>query len=57
MSPIPILEYKQQAGRAGRPRYDKSGEAISIAKNEPQKEQIFDNECFFHQKLRILLLY
>lgn len=43
MSPIPILEYKQQAGRAGRPRYDKSGEAISIAKNETQKEQIFDN--------------
>lgn len=43
MHPIPILEYKQQAGRAGRPRYDKSGEAISIAKNETQKNQIFDN--------------
>jgi len=43
MRPIPILEYKQQAGRAGRPRYDKFGEAISIAKNEEQKEQIFDN--------------
>ncbi len=43
MRPIPILEYKQQAGRAGRPRYDKSGEAISIAKNEKQKEQIFEN--------------
>jgi len=25
MHPIPILEYKQQAGRAGRPRYDKFG--------------------------------
>jgi len=37
------LEYKQQAGRAGRPRYDKHGEAIAIAKNEEQKEQIFDN--------------
>lgn len=43
MRPIPILEYKQQAGRAGRPRYDKYGEAIAIAKNEEQKEQIFDN--------------
>jgi len=43
MRPIPILEYKQQAGRAGRPRYDKHGEAIAIAKNEEQKEQIFDN--------------
>lgn len=42
MRPIPILEYKQQAGRAGRPRYDKTGEAISIAKNEDQKEQIFN---------------
>ncbi|UCH71900.1 MAG: DEAD/DEAH box helicase, partial [Thermoplasmatales archaeon] len=43
MHPIPIFEYKQQAGRAGRPRYDKFGEAITIAKNERQKEQIFDN--------------
>ena len=43
MYPIPILEYKQQAGRAGRPRYDKSGEAISIAKNKNQKDQIFNN--------------
>lgn len=43
MHPIPILEYKQQAGRAGRPRYDKFGEAITIAKNEEQKEQIFNN--------------
>lgn len=43
MQPIPILEYKQQAGRAGRPRYDKSGEAISIAKNDGQKELIFNN--------------
>ena len=42
MRPIPILEYKQQAGRAGRPRYDKTGEAISIAKNEDQKEHIFN---------------
>jgi len=43
MHPIPILEYKQQAGRAGRPRYDKFGDAITIAKNEEQKEEIFNN--------------
>jgi len=43
MHPIPILEYKQQAGRAGRPRYDKFGEAISIAKNLGQLDKIFDS--------------
>ena len=43
MHPIPIFEYKQQAGRAGRPRYDKYGEAIAIAKNEQQKEEIYEN--------------
>jgi helicase len=42
MNPIPILEYKQQAGRAGRPRYDKFGEAIIIAKNERQFEEIYN---------------
>ena len=40
MRPIPVLEYKQQAGRAGRPRYDTFGEAITIAKDERQKQQI-----------------
>ena len=43
MNPIPILEYKQQAGRAGRPRYDKFGEAISIAKNRKKSMLIYDN--------------
>jgi len=40
MKPIPVLEYKQQAGRAGRPRYDSLGEAITIAKDEGTKEKI-----------------
>jgi helicase len=43
MHPIPILEYKQQAGRAGRPRYDKFGDAITIAKNVAQKDEIYNN--------------
>jgi helicase len=43
MTPIPILEYKQQAGRAGRPRYDKEGDAITIAKDRSQRDQIFYN--------------
>jgi ATP-dependent DNA helicase len=43
MAPIPILEYKQQAGRAGRPRYDSVGEAITIAKDSNQRDQIFYN--------------
>ena len=44
--PIPILEYKQQAGRAGRPKYDKVGEAILIAKSEEEKRQLFETYIF-----------
>jgi helicase len=43
MAPIPILEYKQQAGRAGRPCYDTVGDAITIAKDSNQRDQIFYN--------------
>jgi len=43
MNPIPILEYKQQAGRAGRPRYDKFGEAICVAKNRKKSMMIYEN--------------
>jgi helicase len=41
-SPIPVLEYKQMAGRAGRPRFDPYGEAIVIAKNENEVNQVLD---------------
>jgi helicase len=39
---IPVLEYKQMAGRAGRPDYDVEGEAICLANSEEQKEEIFE---------------
>lgn len=41
--PIPILEYKQMAGRAGRPKYDKYGEAVLIAKSEHEKDALIDH--------------
>jgi len=42
MNWIPVLEYMQMAGRAGRPEYESYGEAISIAKNEKDKENIYN---------------
>ena len=39
---ISILEEKQMAGRAGRPRYDKYGEAILVAKNVDEQEFLFE---------------
>jgi len=38
---IPVLEYLQMAGRAGRPEFEKEGQSIIIAKNEKEKEEIF----------------
>ncbi len=43
MRPIDVLEYQQMAGRAGRPKYDKEGFAIAMARNENDIENIFDN--------------
>lgn len=40
MSWIPVLEYQQICGRAGRPKYDSYGEAIAIAKTEKEAEEI-----------------
>ncbi|MCW4018586.1 MAG: DEAD/DEAH box helicase [Candidatus Bathyarchaeota archaeon] len=41
--PISVLEYKQMAGRAGRPKYDKNGEAILIAKNADEADYLMEN--------------
>lgn len=38
---IPVLEYLQMAGRAGRPEYESFGEAIVFAKDEQEKEEIY----------------
>lgn len=40
---IPVLEYKQLVGRAGRPEYHEHGEGVIIAKNEREAEKLIDN--------------
>jgi len=40
---IPVLEIKQMMGRAGRPQYDREGEALIIAKNEEEKDMLFED--------------
>ena len=40
--PISVLEYKQMAGRAGRPKYDKNGEAILIAKTSDEADYLME---------------
>jgi len=40
---INVLEYKQQVGRAGRPRYDDRGIAITLAKDESEADYIVEH--------------
>lgn len=42
MQPIPVLEYHQMAGRAGRPHLDPYGEAVLIAKSEETVGELFE---------------
>jgi len=39
---ISVLEYKQFCGRAGRPKYDKWGEAVLIAKSSDEQYYLMD---------------
>ncbi len=41
--PISVLEYKQMAGRAGRPKYDKFGEALLIAKTPDEADYLLES--------------
>ncbi len=41
--PISVLEYKQLCGRAGRPQYDTSGEAIIVSESGPNAEELCDH--------------
>ncbi len=42
MVPIPVNEFQQMAGRAGRPRYDKKGEAICVVNKEGDIPKIYN---------------
>ena len=41
--PISVLDYKQMAGRAGRPKYDKFGESVLIAKTADEADYLMEN--------------
>ena len=42
-TPITVLEFKQMAGRAGRPRYDTFGEIVLLAGNQMTAREIYEN--------------
>jgi len=39
---IPVLEYLQMAGRAGRPKFDNEGEAIAVSTSEEHKQKLIE---------------
>ncbi len=43
MRPVPVLEIKQMAGRAGRPGFDQWGEAVLIAKSRRDERYLFEH--------------
>ena len=41
--PISVLEYKQLCGRAGRPQYDTTGEAVIVSESGANAEDLYDH--------------
>lgn len=44
--PISVIEYKQMAGRAGRPHLDPFGEAVLMASSEEEMDRLFEHYIF-----------
>ena len=44
--PISVLEYKQMAGRAGRPRYDDLGESVLISRTEDEQDYLMESYIY-----------
>lgn len=42
MYPIPVMEYKQMSGRAGRPQYDEFGEAVLVADSSEEQDYLME---------------
>ena len=41
MEPIPVMDYKQMSGRAGRPGFDENGEAVVIVRSRSEADKVF----------------
>lgn len=42
MEPIPVMDYKQMSGRAGRPGFDENGEAVIVVRSKKEVDKIFE---------------